>query len=407
MGKIENRDLAAFSILHFLVDFGCIFLLTAFLLPLMADRFTWVCCLVTYNLFAFALQLPAGAFGDLYGRPKKLAAAGCLLIALAYGVIGMLLLAEPALQNAGGDLVSVSGTAAGGAGAASSPVPLFAAAVIAGAGNAFFHVGGGIDTLKNSGGLAGRPGLFVSTGAFGVWLGPVLASRNMGIAIGMTAGILPMLAGGILMILLERADRRLPETIPEPDTEAAAEFPQIKNTKSRHGIAVLAVSCLFLTVVIRSYAGGLTGFSWKAVPLLAFLFIAGVAGGKMAGGFLGDRIGWMRSAAGSLLLSLLLFAAAANHPACGILGIFFFNMTMPVTLTAIAEIAGPDHEGAAFGLTTFALFLGTLPSSVNILTKTDLSPAWMLGPSIVMSVLLICAGLSHPKLKRCRDSGRG
>lgn len=400
MGQIADRELAAFSGIHFLVDFCCIFLLTAFLLPLMADRFAWVCCLITYNLFAFAFQLPAGAFGDLYGRPKKLAAGGCLLIALAYGVIGMLLLAEPALQNAGGDLVSVSGTAAGGAGPAASPALLIAAAVIAGTGNAFFHVGGGIHTLKKSGGLAGRPGLFVSTGAFGVWLGPVLAARNMGIAIGMAAGILPMLAGGILLFALDRADRRLPETPPESDAESVPEPPERQNEKRRPGLAVLAVSCLFLTVVIRSYAGGLTGFSWKAVPLLAFLFTAGVAGGKMAGGFLGDRIGWMRSAAGSLLLSLLLFAAAANHPACGILGIFFFNMTMPVTLTAIAEMAGPDHKGAAFGLTTFALFLGTLPSSVDILTRTDLSPAWMLGPSIVMSVLLICAGLSHPKLKR-------
>ena len=35
----EAAELAVFSTVHFLVDFCCIFLLTAFLLPLMADRF--------------------------------------------------------------------------------------------------------------------------------------------------------------------------------------------------------------------------------------------------------------------------------------------------------------------------------------------------------------------------------
>ena len=165
--------------------------------------------------------------------------------------------------------------------------------------------------------------------------------------------------------------------------------------------------CLFLTVVIRSYAGGLMNYSWKAVPLLAFLFTAGVSGGKLAGGLLGDRVGWMKSAAGSLILALLLFVAAPDHPSCGIFAVFLFNMTMPVTLTAISCLTGPGHEGTAFGLTTFALFLGTLPSSVNVLTETNLSPSWMLYVCVVLSVLLICAGLTGARLyDRKRNDGK-
>jgi FSR family fosmidomycin resistance protein-like MFS transporter len=170
-------------------------------------------------------------------------------------------------------------------------------------------------------------------------------------------------------------------------------------------IAVFSTGCLFLTIVIRSYAGGLMNYSWKAVPLLAFLFTAGVSGGKIAGGLIGDRIGWMRNAAGSLILALLLFSAASDHPSCGILAVFLFNMTMPVTLTAISELSGPGREGTAFGLTTFALFLGTLPSSVNILTETDLCPSWMLYVSAVLSVLLICTGLAG--MKFLKKTGRG
>jgi len=407
----EAAELAVFSTVHFLVDFCCIFLLTAFLLPLMADRFEWICCLVAYNLFSFAFQLPAGTFSDLYGRPKMIASSGCALIALAYGLFWLLFLSG--LQGSPGDPVSFSGISPVPAETTRTRVLLFGTAVTAGIGNAFFHVGGGIDTLKKCGGRASRPGIFVSTGAFGVWLAPVLASRHAGTIIGTAAGILMMLASSLLLLALDRSERQLTKNIPVSSSEICGivreqDDPdcQIGLRESRRAyhngrlmtIAVFAVGCLFLTVVIRSYAGGLMNYSWKAVPLLAFLFTAGVSGGKLAGGLLGDRVGWMKSAAGSLILALLLFVAAPHHPSCGIFAVFLFNMTMPVTLTAISCLTGPGHEGTAFGLTTFALFLGTLPSSVNVLTETDLSPSWMLYVCVVLSVLLICAGLTGARL---------
>lgn len=409
----ETTDLAVFSAVHFLVDYCCIFLLTAFILPLMADRFQWICFLVTYNLFAFAFQLPVGAFGDLYGRPKIIASLGCALIALAYCLLWLLLLSG--LQGTQGDLVSISGMSAAQVGSARTCLILFGSAVTAGIGNSLFHVGGGIDTLKKCGGRAGRPGIFVSTGVYGVWLAPILASRNVGIAIGTAAGILLMLVSSLLLCVLDRSEQRflgrmqvndpgICGTAQDTDGKVGQREPhKVYSNGSLMKIAVFATGCLFLTIVIRSYAGGLMNYSWKAMPLLAFLFTAGVSGGKMAGGLLGDRIGWMKSAAGSLLLALLLFSTAADDPLCGIFAVFLFNMTMPVTLTAISELAGPDREGTAFGLTTFALFLGTLPSSVNILTKTDLSPSWMLYVSTVLSVLLVCVGLAGVRLY-CRGT---
>ena len=424
--KKEMTDLVVFSVIHFLVDYCCIFLLTAFLIPLMINRFEWICCLVTYNLFAFAFQLPVGAFGDLYGRPKIIASSGCALIALAYGLLWLIILSGS--QSVQGDLVSISGLSSTSSGSVRTRMILFGIAMIAGIGNSFFHVGGGIDTLKKCGGRAGRPGIFVSTGAFGVWLAPVMAARNAGIVIGTISGILLMLFSSLLLFALDWPKQRFPEKIPVsdcstyetvqewnsrdsdntpdvPDTTETILYEEdtdiVESKKPHKGynngsvmITIFATGCLFLTILFRSYAGGLLNYSWKALPLLSFLFTLGVSGGKIAGGLLGDRIGWMRSAAGSLLLAFLLFSTASDHPLCGILAIFLFNMTMPVTLTAISRLAGPDREGTAFGLTTFALFLGTLPSSVNLLLEKDLCPSWMLYVLTLLSVLLICAGLA-------------
>ena len=46
---------------------------------------------------------------------------------------------------------------------------------------------------------------------------------------------------------------------------------------------------------------------------------------------------------------------------CGALALFCFNMSMPITLFALAQ-AMPGCKGFSFGLLTFALFLGFLPA---------------------------------------------
>ena len=50
------------------------------------------------------------------------------------------------------------------------------ACIIAGIGNALFHVGGGIDVLNISEKKASLSGIFVSTGAMGIFLGSKSAS---------------------------------------------------------------------------------------------------------------------------------------------------------------------------------------------------------------------------------------
>ena len=124
--------LMLYSLAHFWVDLSCAFLAFRFL----AGAPNFLLCLLLYNFCAFALQMPLGLWADGLNRNGVVAASGCVLAAAAFLV----------------------------------PVPL-AAAVIAGTGNALFHLGGGIDVLNTSEKKAAALGVFVSPGAVGLYVG--------------------------------------------------------------------------------------------------------------------------------------------------------------------------------------------------------------------------------------------
>jgi len=124
---------------------------------------------------------------------------------------------------------------------------------------------------------------------------------------------------------------------------------------------VIAIICLMITVCVRSYVGLILDFSWKSNLVLAVIAICSVVFGKMLGGIIGDKIGFKKISVISLLLSGVLFIFAFESPVLGILAILFFNMTMPITLTALSNILN-NNKGFAFGLLTFALFVGAMPA---------------------------------------------
>jgi len=79
---------------------------------------------------------------------------------------------------------------------------------------------------------------------------------------------------------------------------------------------------------------------------------------------------------------------------CGVLAMFLFNMTMPITLFALAK-AMPGCRGFAFGLLTFALFLGFLPTYLGAGSIGSFGMAVV----AVSSLVLLVPGLG--KLKNC------
>lgn len=300
---MDKKLLGLYSLAHFWVDLSCALLV----FRTMAGGADFALCLLLYNFCAFALQMPLGLLADRLDRNGAASAAGCALTALAYLIPGT--------------------------------VP---AAVTAGVGNALFHLGGGIDVLNRSGERAWALGVFVSPGALGLFLGTMW---GRGTAAGVwlaPAGLL--LLGGAILWLCRRTFGSLRSGNAPVDLDAP------------RGSGVLPP--LFLVVVLRSYMGMNQAFSWKGQ--WALLLTLALALGKTAGGFAMDRLGAEKASAVSLGLAAALYLASAL-PLPGMLAVFLFNMTMPVTLWAAAR-AVPGAKGFTFGLLTFALFLGFLPS---------------------------------------------
>ncbi|MBR2717145.1 MAG: hypothetical protein IKD79_05350 [Oscillospiraceae bacterium] len=328
MGE-KVRAVTIYSLGHFLVDFACAFAMFRHAAGLPG----WPTAVLVYNFLAFAGQMPVGLLADLWGNGRIFAGAGCFLAAAAF-----LLPGEPLLL-----------------------------AVTAGLGNALYHIGGGYDILSFSGKKAGLLGVFVSPGALGLFLGTVLGRGSFSAAV---PPIL-LLACGAAILLLCGGMR-----------PGAVAF-------DLTGTGVAALAALFLVVCVRSYAGFLFAFPWKK-GLWSWAFVLCVVLGKTAGGFLYDRWGGRSASLASLGLAAALFCVSGN-PVAGCLAVLLFNMSMPVTLRAAADLL-PGAKGFSFGLLTFALFLGFLPAYLAI---PGVSAGWMYAVLSLLSAALLAAALGR------------
>lgn len=340
--KQSLRITATYSVIHFLVDFSSIAVLTGLVLPSVSDKSELILCMLLYNAFAFAFQLPLGVFGDYLDKNALLATFGCALV-----------------------------------GAACFIPNIFGICVAAGLGNACFHVGGGIDVLNISNHKATLPGIFVAPGAFGLFLS-VLAV-NKGFKSFYLLTFLMLLCAAVLLGLYEtmKNNYRIHNTVPVVD---------LKFDGKKLAMATLLVG----TILLRSYMGTLLNYGFKTKLSLAALFVTGIVLGKALGGIIGDRFGWLKTGAVTLSLASVLFVFSFKSPAAAIFAVFLFNMTMPITLTALANSLKLG-KGFAFGLTTFALFLGTLPFIFDF--KSELFNPFGLFGITAVSCLVLSAGL--------------
>ena len=311
----RSTMLGIYSAAHFWVDLSCAFLVFRAL----ADTKELALCLLLYNFCAFALQMPLGLLADKLDRNDLVAAAGCILVALAY------LTSLPVLT-----------------------------AVIAGCGNALFHLGGGIDVLNTSQKRAWALGIFVSPGALGLFFGTLW---------GKGTAVPPLLAPLGLLVMAA--------VILQPNrcfSGARRSGNAPCDTTPVNGYAPLLP--LFLVVVLRSYMGLNQSFGWKGTGHWAVILTVSLVLGKAAGGILRDRLNPRKTSAITLIAAAVLYLFC-DVPVLGTLAVFLFNMTMPITLWAAAKVT-PGCKGFAFGLLTFGLFLGYLPG-------------WMGWPSILTS----------------------
>ena len=292
------RITAVYSFAHFAVDFGCAFAMFS------ACKSSPVCFLL-YNFFAFAMQMPLGLLADMFGCNRLFAVCGVLITA------GICLL----------------------------PQFGFLAACVLGLGNGFFHVGGGLDVMHLAGKKSAPLGVFVSPGAYGIYFGTLLGQSR--------TALVPVV--GVLLLACAAIAVMCRKVLPSSPVPAALPDRRI----------LPCAALLFVVVILRSYGGMAASFEWKT-GLWSFAAVTAVVLGKALGGVLADRFGLFSSALCSLLLSAALFCFS-GYAVPGVLALLLFNMTMPMTLFALSTVM-PGVKGFSFGLLTFALFLGYLPT---------------------------------------------
>ena len=326
-----------YSVSHFVVDFACAFLMFRYIA---GTPDAWLCVLL-YNFFAFAVQMPMGLLADKINRNFLFAAIGLILVAAAYGFPNVAVLAAIAL----------------------------------GLGNGMFHIGGGIDVLNISDKKSSYLGVFVSPGALGVYLGTILGNGDEPFGAVMVAALI---AAAAVILVMQKAQ---------------GSFHSLNASLSLKGAGtggiLIAAACLFLVVCLRSYVGLSLAFPWKGAGAWGALLICAVVLGKTLGGFASDRFGAGKTAIFSLGIAALLFLFSGT-PVFGVAAVLLFNMTMPITLRAMANIFH-GAKGFSFGVLTFGLFLGFLPafSGVNPPPETY----WIFTAGAVLSLALLMAGL--------------
>ncbi len=310
---------------HFTVDLCCALLLFRHF----PGSENWAMAMLLYNFCAFALQLPFGILADRLDRNGMVAAAGMLLTAFAFSFTD------------------------------SMPISI----IMAGCGNALFHTGGGIEILNRSVHRAFRLGGFVAPGALGLFLGTRLGQTDFFLF----PFPLLLVVFGLLLLWYER----------KPSGNSPPMLTRLPPE----------IWALFGVVVLRSYLGFCIKFPWNNSFYTALTIAIVTMLGKVAGGFLLDHFGYLPAA----FFSLLPAACCLLRPdrmGTGLLGLFFFQMTMPVTLWAAARCC-PGAKGFSFGLLTFALFLGFLPILLGWSLPTD---GFFPASGTLLSLLLLFLG---------------
>lgn len=311
-----GMDVLLYSVLHFLIDGLC--------LLAMYDRYVFVDAgvlnLLIYNFCAFALQMPFGALVDLYCLDK----AKRRILPPAVAFIGC--------------VCTISG--------------IFLGPVMLGIGNALFHVGGGVhiirvDREKRSKGKL--LGIFVAPGALGLFIGNVLhgiCTKDMVTVLYLIVAAIILAINVLLIINIGK------EKVSESEVATAGHKTEPVN--------YLLIACCFVVVIMRSHVGLSMSFEWKQGLMWGFVTVLMVVLGKMLGGIFGAGAGLKKTVVVSLVFATLGYVFS-KYWFMGLMATLCFNMTMPITLYLLVD-RYKKLPGFMFGLLTFGLFIGYLPS---------------------------------------------
>jgi FSR family fosmidomycin resistance protein-like MFS transporter len=318
---------------------------------LSCDGHWWL--VVVYNALAFGLQLPMGLLVDRLKMHRGAGGVGTALLLIA---------------------------------AATCEHHAFLPGVLAGLGNALFHVGAGAIVLLGSCGRATAAGIFVAPGALGltlgIWLGVAGFPHRwaMGLA---------LLAGGLFLAWL-------PATPCVPTCRA--ECGPLPNR------AVLCVVLVVVAIALRSFSAAALTSSWGEPAVWALVMTLCAVAGKAMGGFVGDQLGWRRVAVTATVLVTLLSWPAFENRWTAAAAMFLLQISMTTTLAAILVVL-PNHPGTAFGIASLALLIGAMPGLRGNVAPGD-APMLLLAASCASAVaLFIGLGFVARRSRRIESAG--
>ena len=343
----------AYALCHFVVDFACVSTMLCAVSRVLGESGQGsmevvALSILLYDIVAFTLQLPIGIALDQLDKNSHAAL-------LSYALVG--------------------------AGVILSLVPIalleWPAILLLAIGNALFHSAGGLSVLNISQKHAGPSGIFIATGAIGVFLGT--QSAQMGrLQIAFSLLVLLFLCA-LITLVVQKVNKKYWNV-----HNVSFDIPRLSSN------TLLAIALLSFVVALRSYVGMVMAFPWKSEMLLLVLSILGVFAGKALGGMVADRIGFRTTAIFSLIAAATLFVPSWEMPLMGLLAVFFFNFTMAITLASLSNILH-EAKGTAFGLASFSLAIGALPALLGlrlehplVLSAMSLISALALGVSLTL-----------------------
>ena len=275
-----------------------------------------------YNCVAFVPQLFWGALRDLIEKFKP------GLFAVPFLLSGFLLFF---IAGAKGSLFWTS-------------------LVLLSIGNALIHVSGAELTIRTANGKLTPVAVFVSGGSFGVILGQVLASTDI------SYWWIALVC--VLMLPLVIIGETLYKGNPKENDDCTG-FNFVINERK----IFLVILAAFFIVTIRTYIGFEIPLGWKTTLYQSVLLYVFMGFGKALGGVLSDLIGIRKTAFISIIGALPFLILGNKIMIVSLIGIMFFSMTAAVTLGMVISVM-KIAPGAAFGVTTVAIFFGTLAAFI-------------------------------------------
>ncbi len=305
--------LPLFTIIHPLVDACSVSVLVA-------GGMTWERVIV-YNALAFALQLPLGVLMDEWPRFTRLG--------LFVGTGMVFAAAVVCAFEMGGWFVLA----------------------VACAGNALFHLSAGKQVLEAHGGRVGPIGLFISTGALGLMAGQVWAAQAATVGLTVFAGVL-----GVCVVVAAWA-----WTCGACSLSGGPRQARPLPCGGRGATALPVLAGLFVLIAWRSWAGLFaSGRSAGGTTLLMLVGAVVTFAGKVAGGYLGERVGCWKvtafSVAGSAALT---FFCEPEWIVPWLVLLFIAQLATGPVLSIVYEKM-ERRGGTSFGLNCLGLFMGSL-----------------------------------------------